>query len=1696
MKEWIKQHKLLLGLGIPVGLVGLLLVAGTLLLQTSTFKNYVRNQITMTANQSLNGELSVGSVDGSLIRSVRLNDILLRNDAGELLAWVPEATASYSVTGLASGVISVDSVRVSKPLLVAEMTDRGLNWSNLMKPSEDESKSSWSILVEELRVDGGDIVYLDRTVGNRDQPRFDNLSNGIAAFPNSRELSFLESEAAERTPAKPAPPSWSVIRQFSLRAGAQIRPDSTGGTIRSLKFDFDTPLQRRKLSFELANLKGRLEGPKVEASLASVNLEDRNLLNVLEFSGESLSSPEERTASLAVDRVGLPVTLDEEFAIDLPLIASPYIGAQIEVGGEKIDGEITAGCADGGGTATLNGSTTLGTTPGPTYDANLKVDALQVARCVEGLKQTRLHGEVSFSGAGIPYREGTDLSLKAGFTDSMVLGFPLGKIKMKTDTKGREVAVDNLDVESSKLKLSASGQLSPDLTFEGKLNLDGRLRGTTLAERVPVSMGQTSLSATVKGQLGNLPVEPKEPLEAISLDADWSARDMSYGSSRVGMTEGQFSFRCGEFDGVVCKKGFSSKSSGRIRQVTAMDLRLQRTSWKAAVQGRIEKMPTNPAEWGELTDSLDATLNAELSGSHYGGNRVEKATLDVDSKLRNVDKLNVVFDGRSIKAGQTNVSHLELFGSIRHDNSYSLKLNTEDPWKQLPASVEVNGRFELGKESIAVSSGYIEGIGFRYDLVSSAGPLRMTPVAVQTNGFEIRGPEGTASLAGRVPFDRQKKSKFRFKLQNLSLAPANQFVSEPDFTAVRLSLGLESHGSRARPDLSGDLTLSGLTYADYGPFTLDSDYELANTRATVDWGVSANDPEMRLLEGEFSIPLGRSFPAQFQVPEDESIEANLRLPETPIAVYERFVPPLRQYGVTGRLQMSMNLSGSLRQPELMGGWTVSGAGTSGRVLGSSYEVEDVNWQTRIRLNSKAESTGQVHGVTSSLKWRGSRVFGLKIDTPFSLGALREKLQSSKNPVQAVREYFRPRRYEASVVFENFEFGKLPVGYLDDSEAEGKVSMNLDSSGTWGQPNGSVAVNLEDFGLNRFRDIYVSLNAKLEDWVLSLEELTFDWDGDRIVSGKGQLPLAFLFEQRSAGLATLPADLNFKLNRLEIAKLAAFDYTFARIKGEFSGHLKIDGRLGDLEPSGGFNIYDTEFGQGRLGDISLNFARNRDVLELALAATVSNKELFGLSGKLPLNFNVVSAWYDNRFIQEDRPMNLQLQADEMPLEELIPEKLVDDYVREVSGDFSSSARIHGPLSDLQLDGRLDLEDGEVTLPTIGRQFTSIGLRVEFDGQQIHLKRLHVEDSPGSVDVNGRLTLAELKPKTFDFFVETKEFNIAGLAGNMEAYIGSKINIEGQLDPKLNKIEVKTEKFAIHLPKSQSKAVYPTALNSDIKVRRNGVSWGLNPRLLVLTEGSRQPQTRTEIHFETGDNAWLYHPNAEINFNSDLVIRMAEGEQRITGEIDTVTGKLEFVGKEFSIPKKQGAIQFNGLSPPVPTLDIEARYEIARGIAAGIGEATSGVPHIKIAVRGASNDPQLELTSDPAMSETEIIFVLVTGRPPSNAKAGEEESAASQAVSAASGLFSGLIQQELSGSIPVDVLRLQTGKEGLKDSRLQIGTYLSSNVFVSYYYQFGFGDGDKESTHIGQMEYRFAPRWEWETRYTDTGAGSVFVFWDIY
>src|SRR5580765_2829666 len=148
-------HVLVLVLTLVIGATA----AAIIVSQTAWFKNWLRGYIVRQANLYLNGTLSIERLGGNLFFGIEMENVGVSMDGSQVVA-VKDLGLDYSLFEIVSKGLSVDKIRLNRPVMYLRREGDTWSLSRLIKKQEQEADRQGParpISIHEINVTDGSI---------------------------------------------------------------------------------------------------------------------------------------------------------------------------------------------------------------------------------------------------------------------------------------------------------------------------------------------------------------------------------------------------------------------------------------------------------------------------------------------------------------------------------------------------------------------------------------------------------------------------------------------------------------------------------------------------------------------------------------------------------------------------------------------------------------------------------------------------------------------------------------------------------------------------------------------------------------------------------------------------------------------------------------------------------------------------------------------------------------------------------------------------------------------------------------------------------------------------------------------------------------------------------------------------------------------------------------------------------------------------------------------------------------------------------------------------------------------------------------------------------------------------------------------------------------------------------------------------
>jgi autotransporter translocation and assembly factor TamB len=393
----------------------------------------------------------------------------------------------------------------------------------------------------------------------------------------------------------------------------------------------------------------------------------------------------------------------------------------------------------------------------------------------------------------------------------------------------------------------------------------------------------------------------------------------------------------------------------------------------------------------------------------------------------------------------------------------------------------------------------------------------------------------------------------------------------------------------------------------------------------------------------------------------------------------------------------------------------------------------------------------------------------------------------------------------------------------------------------------------------------------------------------------------------------------------------------------------------------------------------------------------------------------------------------------------------------------SDRWHDP----KMAGGISLQDGLVRLEAIDQPFTISYADLVFDGQQLVLDELRGGIGKGNIQASGRITLHGLRPADYRVLVEVNDASITPIEG-LSGVVDGSLWLQGEL------AGGQSDEGGRHL------------LKGDLHLVRATYSKRIDLKTLLSTQPGFSSVTLSlpsflnsmalQVHVWGHQAIWIRNNIATIPLDIDLEARGTVERPIIVGRIFTTGGTFTFQHTPFQVT--QGSIDFLDPKQTRAVIDLKASTRIREY-------------EIDLALSGRADRLDLEMSSDPVLSQSDILSVMTVGR------TSEEVSTAgagSVATSEAASLLVNELLEEPVQQIGIDYFQIDSAinRSGqVVGPQLTVGKSLLDRHLLllysrpmdpttpqSYRLEYDFnrhmslvGEGDDSGSVGGDIKFRF-------------------------
>lgn len=400
-------------------------------------------------------------------------------------------------------------------------------------------------------------------------------------------------------------------------------------------------------------------------------------------------------------------------------------------------------------------------------------------------------------------------------------------------------------------------------------------------------------------------------------------------------------------------------------------------------------------------------------------------------------------------------------------------------------------------------------------------------------------------------------------------------------------------------------------------------------------------------------------------------------------------------------------------------------------------------------------------------------------------------------------------------------------------------------------------------------------------------------------------------------------------------------------------------------------------------------------------------------------------------------------------------LLPDIVQDTSSDIEIDTILDGTWQKPKVRGEASLRNGHAYVPVAGLTLNAIETKLQFDEHRIIIESLSAESAPGRLAANGRIDLKGWKPSGLYLQLAGQNFTLINLP-ELQLRANPNLIFSGTRD----ELELSGD---IEIP----------FFLASGRSERSPVQ--ISPDVVIMDKHS--PVAKKELPFKL-------NTKIKLILGDQVLVKMFGLDARLGGQLELATIDRQHFTGAGTIEVKEGAFSTYGVKLQIekgratyangpldnPALDILALRKV--------GETKAGVK-----IQGTAKAPQVKLYSDPSLPDTDILSLIVLGRPLDQG-GGETDPLMLAAGALLSAGDSAVLRNQLQSRLGLDSISAESDGGQTHDTILRLGKYLTPDLYLSYGYAL-FG----QRSDLG-LRYRIYKGWETESKFGLESGADVF------
>jgi translocation and assembly module TamB len=958
-------------------------------------------------------------------------------------------------------------------------------------------------------------------------------------------------------------------------------------------------------------------------------------------------------------------------------------------------------------------------------------------------------------------------------------------------------------------------------------------------------------------------------------------------------------------------------------------------------------------------------------------------------------------------------------------------------------ALRASGELSPDDRVLALSALTVAWPGDRFEL---QGPARVSLEGPSVDRFVLAAGAQRIAVSGGISGEGRRRTldaRAQVEALDLGLLPQALFPAKLGL-AGRLRADVTAKGALAEPRVTGrvEVAQGAAMGLDGLSATADLGYDGAKRRARVDL-------EARRAAGG-DLHVSAELPASLaRASRTAPIAASVVLRGVRVGETLRAAEVALPADLDGLASLEVHMGGTVGAPTLAGSAALDGA---------RYGDLDA-----LALALRLEHAGAQAKLVATLDHQAARAFDLEAAMPLDLALLlREPARVAGGLAGA------PLAVTAGVP--RLDLARLAGHMGMPGDLRGTVTARADLSGTARAPRGKVTADLGGGAFAGYRGVTAEIALSAGDRSTGIEGKAA-LEGEELAQLSAALALSVERLGDEAARESAPLEVRIDVPRADLRRAG----TSVPVAGEIAGQVRMAGSLRGPRLSADVTGRRLEIGGHPLGDLAAKARVEGRALhaDLHLAVTTGGTLDGALDAEADPGLPALRRGDLGR-----APARATLVANQLDLA-FLP-AVAPGVVRSASGKLSADLVASGPLARMSPRGTVSLAGGKASVAEFG-DWSDVGLQASLTDDVFRVDRLAARHGGGTLDFKAEAKGFSRADATADLTAELRSRALTVTrAGQDLATVDATATLTGKVSAQALEAVLTVPQARVKLPESTPRKIQPLDQRGDIVVATFGKKEKEPSTAAGAAAAGASRPYRAKVHvlvpnrfFVKGDK-----PVVDIELKADVTAEYEEGELALTGDAETLRGRVEPIGgRKFDV--KRGRVHFTGEDYGTGVLEIQAVYD-------------NPAAKVTVAVGGTIDKPDVKLSSEPPMDEGQIALLIATGRTELKAGTGgvgtfdAKETGKEAGVAALGAVSQQAFKDIIADKLPVDTVSLDS-------SQLRAGKYVTDKIYVGYTRNFSARPEQGENRDEARVEFQISPRWNFEVKYGSANTGGASLIW---